>query len=449
VSITLTTGILLIKITDFKSGFWLKTFLLHLFFSVLLLCEPLSAQSDFNRRIDFQASGEKLTSVLGRLSANENLNFSFNPGDKSFDVIVNYKTTNTPLQTVLKEILILSGHDFRIIGGQIAIFSTSENNTPSRPAVVPQPVIIPVQEPDTAIEKILVPIRDTILLRDTIIRVDTIFVHDTIIVEKEVPRSVKPERPTPLKENMFRFEADRNNGWSIMPFYSHMVAFNILKSGNGDDELLRLTNLAESNWWFNQSLGAEVRVVQNKWHISSGLNYTRFTNRFNYNYTLTEGGFFRKDTTDIYYTIPQMDTIWHYVTDSTWVPVNSLEHTFNRLNRLGYIEIPLYIGYNIYSDGNFRVWVNAGINLGFLLHKNGAAIQSNGEYSGIEFNELDFKPLVLSYAFAGGMRYRVNEWVDVDAGVFYRQHLQSVLRNSALEKRVGALGLKVGIVYYL
>lgn len=439
----------MIKIADFKSGFWLKTFFLCLFFSNLLLCTTLNAQTDFDRRVNFQANGEKLSSVLGRLSASENLNFSFNPGEKSFDVVVNYSTRNMPLQTVLSEILTLSGHDFRIIGGQIVIFSTSEVHASSRPPEVPQPAIFPVQKTDTIIEEIIIPIRDTLLMRDTIVRVDTIFVHDTIFVEKEVPRNIKPERPTPLKENMFRFEADRNNGWSIMPFYSHMVAFNSLRSGNDDTELLRLTNEAESNWWFNQSFGAEVRVAQNKWHITSGLNYTRFTNRFNYNYTLTEGGFFQKDTTDIYYTIPQTDTIWHYVTDSTWVPINSLEHTFNRLNSLGYIEVPLYFGYNIYSDANVKVWVNAGINLGFLMHKSGAAIQSNQDYTGVEFNELDFKPLVLSYAFAGGMRYRVNEWVDVDAGIFYRQHLQSVLKSSALEKRLGALGFKFGIVYYL
>lgn len=440
----------MIRIDDFKSGFWLKTFFLCLFFSTMLLCTTLNAQPDFNRRISFQASGEKLTSVLGRLSASENLNFSFNPGDKSFDALVNYSTRNTPLQTVLTEILALSGHSFRIIGGQIVIFSTFEEKTStSAVAVVPQPAIIPALIPDTVIEKMIVPLRDTLLLRDTIIRVDTIFIHDTIVIEKEVPRSIKPERPSPLKEGMFRFEADRNNGWSIMPFYSHMLAFNKLKSGSGNNELVRLTNEAESGWWLNQSFGADVRISQKKWHITSGLNYTRFTNRFNYNYSLTEGGFFRKDTTDIYYTIPQTDTVWHYVTDSTWVPVSSQEYTFNRLNRLGYIEIPLSFGYNFYSDLNIRFWVNAGINIGWLVNKNGAAIQDNYEYTGIEFNDIDFKPMVLSYAFAGGMRYRVNEWVDVEAGLYYRQHLRSVLRNSSLEKQIGALGVKVGIVYYL
>lgn len=440
----------MIRIVDFKPGFWLKTFFLCLFFSAILLCTTLNAQPDFNRRISFQASGEKLTSVLGHLSASENLNFSFNPGDKSFDALVNYSTRNTPLQTVLTEILALSGHSFRIIGGQIVIFSISDEKTSSSvAAVVRQPGIVPALIPDTVIEKMIVPLRDTLLLRDTIIRVDTVFIHDTILIEKEVPRTIKPERPSPLREGMFRFEPDRNNGWSIMPFYSHMLAFNKLKSGNGNNELLRLTNEAESDWWLNQSFGADVKIAQKKWHITSGLNYTRFTNRFNYNYSLTQGGFFRKDTTDIYYTIPLTDTVWHYVTDSTWVPVSSQEYTYNRLNRLGYIEIPLSFGYNIYSDLNIRFWVNAGINLGFLVNKDGAAIQDNHEYTGIEFNEIDFKPVVLSYAFAAGMRYRVNEWVDVEAGLYYRQHLQSVLRNSTLEKQIGALGVKVGIVYYL
>jgi hypothetical protein len=447
----LTTGILLTGIKDFKFGFWLKTYFLCLFFSLFLLFPSLMAQENFNRTISFRASGEKLSSVLDRLSASENLNFSYNPAEKSFDAPVTYTATNKPLEAVLKEILALSGHDFRLIGGQIVIFSAIAESPVPRPSTAIETQVSTLQVPQTdtiRIEPVL-PLRDTFYLRDTIIRVDTIIVRDTVIVEKEVPRTVKPERPSPLREDMFRFEPDRNNGWSIMPFYEHMIAFNQIKAVDGNNELLRLTEEAESISWLNQSLGIDARFSRNSWHFTTGLKYSRFTNRFNYEYELFEGGFFRTDTIDIYYTIPQTDTIWYYVTDSTWVPLSSRVFFYNRLNRLGYLEIPLMFGYNLYTDVNIRFWLNAGINAGILTNKNGIAIQGPEEFAGIEFDDLDFNPLVFSFSLATGIRYRVNDWADVSAEMVYRQHLNSILRNYQLEKRIGAVGLKIGLVYYL
>jgi hypothetical protein len=438
-------------INDFRFRFWLKAFFLCLFFSGFLLFPSLRAQNGFERRISFQANNEKLSSILDRLSSEHNLSFSYNPGEKSFDTRLNYNTSNTPLQTVLKEILALSGHDFRLIGGQIVIYSVNAEVPAVRPqpAAEPRPLTVPEPTTDTIQTEVLVPVRDTIFLRDTIIRVDTLILRDTVIVEKEVPRAVRPERPSPLREDMFRFEPDRNNGWSIMPFYKHMVAFNRLRTDEGSDELLQLTEEAESMSWLNQSIGVDARLSRNSWHITSGLKYTRFTNRFNYEYELFEGGFFRTDTIDSYYTLPQTDTIWHYVTDSTWMPLISREFSYNRVNRLAYLEIPVFVGYNIFTDVNWRFWLNAGINIGILTGKNGVAIQDTGEYAGIDFEDIDFKPVVFSYAVAAGVRYRINEWVDVSAELIYRQHLSAIIRDYPLDKRIGAAGLKLGIVYYL
>jgi len=438
-------------INDFKFRFWLKTFFLCLIFSGFLLFPSLRAQNDFERRISFQANEEKLRSILDRLSSEQHISFSYNPGEKSFDTRLTYSTSNTPLQTVLKEILTLSGHDFRLIGGQIAIYSVKAEVPAVRPQPVAesQPLIDPEPTPDTIQTEVLVPVRDTIFLRDTIIRVDTLILRDTVLVEKEAPKTTRPERPSPLREDMFRFEPDRNNGWSIMPFYKHMAALNRFRTDESYDELLRLTEEAESISWMNQAIGVDARLSRNSWHITSGLKYTRFTSRFNYNYELFEGGFFRTDTIDSYYTLPQTDTIWHYVTDSTWMPLISREFNYNRVNRLAYLEIPVLIGYNIFTDVNWRFWLNAGINIGILTGRNGVAIQDTGEYAGVDFEDLDFKPVVLSYAVAAGVRYRINEWVDASAELIYRQHLSAIMRDYQLDKRIGAAGLKLGIVYYL
>jgi len=436
---------------DPRSVFGLRIALVILLFSGIILSSSVKAQQDLDRNISFQARNEKLASALTRLAANEKLNLSYNPGDKAFDVTITYSAANKPLQTVLREVLALSGHDFRLIGGQIVIYKTDAGLQQTSPSAEPvQTVREPLQPPTAVSESPAVTmVRDTIMIRDTILRVDTLIIRDTVIIEKEVTRTPKPERPATLREDVFRFEADRNNGWSIMPFYAHMVSFNRLSGKAGDHELLSRTKEAESVSVINHSIGADLRFARKKWHITSGINYSRFTYRFRYNFEAFEGGYYRTDTIDVYYTIPQTDTVWYYVTDSTWIPLTSREYFYNRLNRHGFIEIPLTAGYNIYSDPNLRVWASAGLSFGIMTNRNGLAINTSEEYTGIDFSDLNFSPLMVSYMLATGFRYKISEWMDAGSELFYRQHLNSVFRDYPLDKKIGAVGLKAGIVFYL
>jgi len=436
---------------DRRSVFGLRTAFVIVLFSVIILSSGAKAQNSLDRNISFQARNEKLSTALTRLAANEKLNLSYNPGDKAFDMIITYSAVNKPIQTVLREILAISGHDFRLIGGQIVLYKTdAEPQQDDRDIEAVQTIRQTNQQAPGVFESPdVLFLRDTLIVRDTILRVDTIIIRDTVIIEKEVARTQKPERPAPLREDVFRFEADRNNGWSIMPFYAHMVSFNRLSGSPESRELLDRTKEAEAVSVINHSIGADIRFARNRWHITSGINYSRFTYRFKYNFETFEGGYFRNDTIDVYYTIPHADTIWHFVTDSTWIPLNSREYFYNRLNRHGFIEIPLTVGYNIYSDPNLRVWCNAGLSFGIVANRSGLAINASEEYTGIEFTNLNFRPLMVSYMLATGFRYKIGEWIDAGAEVFYRQHLHSVFMDYPLDKKIGAVGLKAGIVFYL
>lgn len=450
-TVNLTTGIILAYLSYLRPGEWLRQIFIMLLLSNIILPLTILAQQGFDRNISFQARNEKLTAVLARLAESEKLNLSYNPGEKSFDVPVSYNAVNKPLQTVLREILALSGHDYRLIGGQVVIFKTdTEPVEPVQRSETPQSAPSLIRQTESPIESPQpLPLRDTLILRDTILRVDTLIIRDTVIVEKEVHRTPKPERPATMREDLFRFEADRNNGWSVMPFYAHMVSFNRLTGNDASGELLNLTRDAESVSIINHAMGADVRFARKRWHITSGINYTRFAYRFRYNFEAFEGGFFRTDTIDVYYTIPQTDTVWFYVTDSTWIPLTSREYFYNRLNRHGYIEVPLTAGYNLYSDPNLRIWASTGFSFGIMTNKSGIAIKPSGEYAGIEFDELSFAPLVISYSLASGFRYKISEWMDVSGELFYRQQLNSLLREYPLDKKIGAIGLKAGLVFYL
>ena len=64
--------------------------------------------------------------------------------------------------------------------------------------------------------------------------------------------------------------------------------------------------------------GIDFRFNYARFSLTTGVSYTIFNNKLNYNYEISTGGFFRKDTLDRYYTLIEEDTTWYYVLDSTY-----------------------------------------------------------------------------------------------------------------------------------
>lgn len=420
----------------------------------MTISSGLWAQQPLDRNIDFSASSERLSDILNRLSESENLNFSYNPANESFNRIITYNAVSKPIRTVIGDILSKSGHDFRLVGGQIVVYAVSETaavQTPPDPTtLVPDQEVSAEPQSETRQEIVMrdtLLLRDTLFLRDTILRVDTLIIRDTIII-KEEPKQVRPEHPKPLRDGLFRMEPDRNNSWYITGFYKQMWSSNLLSASNGEGELLSLVEDSEKNSLSSFSAGAEITRSFNRYQFTSGIQYTRFSNPFFYSHEVVEGGFFVNDTIESYYIVNQSDTTWFYLTDSTWIPRDSRTFNFDRTNRVAYFEIPLMAGFNLISSQHLNVYIKGGIYCAVLLHKNGNAILDRSGYPGAGFSEMDFNTFIFSYALGGGVRYRIFDWIDLNAEAVYRQQLNPVYKNYPINKRISAAGIRAGIIYY-
>jgi hypothetical protein len=179
------------------------------------------------------------------------------------------------------------------------------------------------------------------------------------------------------------------------------------------------------------------------------LQFTHFSTPFDYSFQDIQGGFFRVDTVESYYILLHSDTTWYYFTDSVWIPSDKKEFFFSQINRLGYLEVPLHFGFNLYSGSDLKVYIKAGAMFGLLINKKGSTISDQIGYPGIDYNELDFNPLVVSYAVSPGIRYRINDWFDVNAELSFRQNLGSIIKNHPVGRTINGAGLRLGVIYYL
>ena len=414
----------------------------------------LSAQQQLERRLNFEAKNEKLSDVLDRLSATENLNFSYNPAEASFSVPIDYSAQNKTLNSVLSEILRLSGHDFRQVGNQIVVFAVGDNiQARTRPEIpetddaivgntleLPDDMSRPLLFPDTLL------VFDTLYIRDTLVLTDTLVIRDTIFVKEEV-KTPRPEHPKPLRDGIFRMEPDRNNSWYFTAHYTQMRSSASFDSGNTGD-YLSLLRESENSSWNNMGLGVDISKAVKKIQFGGGIQFTRFSNPFYHSWEKVEGGFYVTDTIESYYTVVQADTTWYYFTDSTWIPRDVKAFVFDQINCVSYIGLPVNFGYNLYSSQQLNVYVKGGVVFDILIKKRGNTILDEDAYPDVSFAELDFNPLMISWSAAAGARYRIYDWFDLNGEIVYRNHLNSMIRNFPATKRMGAAGIRIGLIYY-
>ncbi len=404
-----------------------------------MIAQPLYAQSTNNGNIDFKINNEKLSSALHRLANETDMNFSYDAGDSLFNMKFNYSAFDKPPLVILDELLSNTNHTYKQVGNQIVIYKDKSGNDSSQQVeensndTHTSVTLIPLQNniPDE-------PIIDTIYIQDTIVKMitDTIRITDTLFVEKEKPAKPATTKIKDIPVDYFNPMASRENGWSAGVFFAPIASDFSLAS--------------QSNTWSisNYSFGVEVSKIFNKLNISGGLKLTHFGEKFNNTYNVTDGGYFVTDTVDEYYTVSQTDTVWYYITDSTWKPVDSHEYSYNINNRIGYLEFTLSLSYDFYSSRKLRLYVEAGAQAGVLIYSTGLAIPDANEPSGIDFADLNFNSPSYSMLAGVGIKYRINEYLDFNSELYYFQNFNEVVIDYPLDKKISGAGLKLGLIYY-
>ena len=412
---------------------------------ILWMVKPLVAQSSGNGKIDFSANGEKLSYVLLRLSDDSELNFSYNAGDSIFSKKINYSANDKQPLFILDELLSGSGHTFKMIGNQVVIYRDASlvkkplQELASEPLsdnlVIPKNVV--VAHTNDEILKVM-PMVDTIFVRDTIIKfqTDTVFIIDTIVIEKEKPIKPPPSKIKDIPVDYFNQEASREKGWSLHGFVAPVISdFSLVRQ----DKKFTVRNF---------SLGIELSKIYNKWNVSGGIKLTHFAEKFNHNFSISDGGYYVTDTIDEYYTVDFNDTTYYYVTDSTWKPIDNQEYNYNINNRIGMIELMASVSFDFYTNSNLRLYVKGGAQLGILIYKTGLAIPDLNQPTGVDFADLNFNAQSVSVLAGIGMKNRINRYFDFNSEIYYFRHLNNIVTNYPTSTKIDGVGLKLGLIYY-
>jgi len=405
-----------------------------IFFGISFLLLSVLDLAGQNNSISFSAENERLSTVLSRLSQESGLKFSYNSGDELFGKRISYSVVDKPPLSILEDLLENTTHTYKQIGSQVVIFrrkdaGTSEVDDNSEESVV----VIATQG--------IVPATifyDTVFIRDTLtqILVDTLRVTDTVFVEKVVYRKEIGQSNNSDTSDVFNPKTARSRGWSATAFFAPVISgFSMVENKNALDVR-------------NFSMGIEVNKAIDKLSISGSFKLTHFGEQFNHTYSVTEGGFYRTDTIDEYYTVVETDTSWYYVTDSLWQPTDYKEYNYNIKNKIGYLDFAIGASYVFYTRKQLALYGTAGLQMSILIYQSGLAMPNQAEPESVSFADLSFSTPGFMYFLGAGAKYRISDRIDFKPELYYFRAFNQAVDDYPIDKKVSGLGLKFGLTYY-
>jgi hypothetical protein len=425
--------------------------------SLILLLQQsgnlIFAQNGTEKPINFYASNESLRSVLNRLSTAHNINLTYNASDEVFDTPVSINAKNNKVSSVLSGVLSQIDHTYQQVGNHFVIIKLPESAKPissrENPSAVAKPEPVAALRADTLIKYVDVPvfIHDTLLIFDTIVKVERETIRDTVFIENPANRSDRV-RPFTFNDDVFRFEAERNKGWAVALSYAQMGAGYHLVSEY--DPLGPYTKVkdAESYSFRNFALGAELQYNTGNFIFMAGLSVNSFSNRFYYSEISTSGGFTQTDTLDFFYTIIQSDTVWKYVTDTMWIPLNSTELLYDRMNRIGLLEMNASVAWKVYNGDLLSLYLKTAFHTGIPLWLKGNTVPKSEDYQAVKLEKDLFADFILAYQAGIGGNIQLSDWTDIYAEVFYKRYISETVIDHALGRRLHGAGLRIGLLYY-
>jgi len=405
--------------------------------SVLLLIPPLFAQSEVQGHSAVVFQNEKLSDVLLKLAETGDLNFSYDANDPVFNKRISYSSKGENTQIILNNILTETGLKRKLIGKQTVIYHSKDDQIILGAEALEDPKervteIIVVDENPTGIAGYEL---DTIYIQDTILRIDTIRITDTVFIEKEKPEKQTQPKLKEIPVDFFQTETDRDKGWA-MDFYAAPILsdFSLVK----DDVSFTLRNF---------SLGIDAIKLLNRWNFSIGLHFSHFGHRFSQQYSKTTGGVYQTDTVDAYYTVIDIDTSWYYVTDSSWIPLESMDYNYEKTNTIGYLGLNASVAYDFYKSSKLRIYGRIRGMIGWSVYKNGIAIPDEEHAEGIDFSDLKFNT-AYSASFGIGLKYKITKDLDFNTELYYSRYFNQIVKEFEYDNKLNVIGLKIGIVYY-
>lgn len=401
-----------------------------------------------NDKISFSINHVTVSDALEALTRITGTTFSYNPDQVHATRDVKVDMRDRTLIEVLDAILGPAKFGYRLMGNQVIIYRNQvdgeeEVNNPdvNGAELVKESGVLkksqvnsPAQKPDTVY--LLKEVHDTIRLTDVVVKTDTIFEKVVTPVSRgEIFRVVLAKEMTAD----YKFDIGFTTG-----FLQPVAIFNA-----PDSYAMKLDQFRDSysDKSFSASIGLDVRISKRKWTAGTGIYFTTFGQKLDYTYNQQEGGFFRKDTLDPYYTLNEGDTTWYYIVDSTYVPIDNKLYNYKINNHIKYFEIPMVLQRN-WGYRSMLFFARGGIIPGFFLGSAGQQILAE-ENGVISLKEIKAKSIVLSYTAGVGAAFPLGRKAIFSTSLYYRNHFRSIYKDFPIETRFSAIGLSAGVIYKL
>lgn len=431
--------------------------------ALLVCCSVIPAEAQtvkLNDKVSFSINNATVAEALDALSRHTGTAFSYNPDQLISSRNIKVDMRERQLIEVLDAILGPSKFGYRQMGNQIIIYSNKaplagegpgtatngQENTgnsatnsdrdlqSTRPVTGEPSQRGSAQKKDTVF--VVKEVRDTIHITDLVVRVDTVYQKiQTPVAADDIFHVVLANELT----KVYKFDIGVS-GTFYLPraIYSAPEIYN---------EKLKEYKESFSNNTFSGSAGVDFRVSYAQYSAGIGAAATLHSQKLDYSYLIQNGGYYRKDTLDPYYTLNGTDTTWYYIVDSAYVPVDNQLFNYKINNHIRYFELPLTLQYNI-GFRSMLIFIKGGIIPGFYLGSDGQQIILNGD--GIQsIDEIEAKKVVLSYTAGAGIAVPLGRKITFSSSLSYRNHFSSIYKEFPIDTRFSSIGISAGIIYKL
>ena len=418
---------------------WLP--LLLLFFLALIRPKQSQAQT-FNPLISFSVESCSLDKALEKLFADYELNVAFSKAELSKIRIDSYSCSYKSVEEVLTDLLEGTDYGFKKIGKQYVIRKNQQL------ANDPEATVTPPIDPQAEIIK---PKRDTIVSKtDNIIRIyDTVQIirsvmrYDTVV---RIQHEVKTDTVYTVKYQGWQipWPKFRNNGWFITPY----VALGSAQFKHEVDMPKPENDLVEVVPSLVYGLGLDGGYKYNRLSGGVTLGYRSVRYRFLLEQTLYSGDYYVNDTLDTYYVVHETDTTYHYILDSTYIPLTTTNYAYRDVNRLDYLTVGVFASYDFVKLEHFRAFAKAGASVDFLVNYAGSLNATESPYHA-PISKEQVASVRFSYYGGLGVAWKVANRIEFVPEVHYRVTNGSLYRAEfPFDIRMRLWDFRLGMTYY-
>ncbi len=416
-----------------RNSIWLLLLLLLCFFGP----QKVFSQS-FNPLISFSVESCTLDQALEKLFAEYELNVAFSKAELSIIRIEHYSCSYKSVEEVLTDLLRGTDYGFKRIGKQYVIrkLQTTEpgqNVTPPGPEKPIQETII--QKTDTIVNKAA----DTIRIVDSLLVIRSVMRYDTVVEVKVQTDTVYTVK---YQGYEIKWPDFRNNGWFVAPW----LELGSLKLNYQPNEGSVENVVAPISIY---ALGLEGGYKYNRLSAGLSIGYRSSKYSISFNQTVTGGDYYVNDTLDTYYVVhPAGDTVFHYILDSTYVPITTTNYACRDVNGLDYLSVGLFASLDFVKTEHFRAFVKGGVALDFLLSSSGS-YYTGGDEAQTAITKAQTEPMKFAFYGGLGVAVKVGNHVELVPEVSYRRSTNSLYkREIPFDLRMHQWNFRLGLTYY-